>query len=315
MTAGRVVTLGETLGVVASTRPGPVEVGSTARLSIAGSESTVAIGLSRLGVAVTWVGHVGTDPFGRLVERELRAEGVDARVVRETVPTAMMIREQRTSGLARMTYHRANMAGSRLSPEDIDDSLLDGADAVHVTGITPALGPGPAAAVDRIVDLAVRRGVLVSFDVNYRANLWSEAMAQKTLHPLLAKADVVFASRHEAALFCDSGPDASGSAKALHDAGARLAVLKLGAEGSWAYGEGLDLGQAAHDVPVVDTVGAGDAFVAGYLAELVAGGSPATCLATAAAMGAFAVSTLGDWEGLPSRDELALLGSVDDSIR
>ncbi len=311
----RVVTLGETLGVVASTHPGPVEVGSTARLSIAGSESNVAIGLARLGVGATWVGHVGADPFGRLIERELRAEGVDARVVREDVPTAVMIREQRTSGLSRMTYHRAAMAGSRLSVDDVPDDLLDGADAVHVTGITPALGAGPAAAVDRIVTLAVRRGVLVSFDVNYRANLWSEAMAQKTLHPLLAKADVVFASQHEAALFCDVGADASGSAKALHDAGARLAVLKLGAHGGWAYGDGIDLGQAAHDVPVVDTVGAGDAFVAGYLSELVAGASPATCLATAAAMGAFAVSTLGDWEGLPSRAELALLGSVDDSVR
>jgi 2-dehydro-3-deoxygluconokinase len=314
MSKGRLVTLGETLGVVASIRPGPVLAGSEARLSMAGSESNVAIGVSRLGGAATWIGHVGDDPFGRLIERELRAEGVDARVIHSPLPTALLLREQRTDGFARITYHRTASAGSCLSPDDIPDDILDGADVLHVTGITPALGAGPAAAVDRMVTLARQREVLVSVDVNYRANLWSEPVAATALRPLLARADVVFAGEHEAALFTERA-DPSTMARALHEAGAGVAVIKLGARGSWLHGNGLDVGHDALDVGVVDTVGAGDAFVAGYLAELMAGGDPADCLVTATAMGAFAVSTRGDWEGLPRRDELGLLASVEDSLR
>jgi 2-dehydro-3-deoxygluconokinase len=311
---GRLVTLGETLGVIATTEPGPVASGSGARLGIAGSESNVAIGVTRLGCRATWIGRVGGDPFGRLVARELRAEGVDARIVLDQRPTGTLLREQRTTGLARTTYYRSGSAGSRLSPEDVADDVLDTADLLHVTGITPALGDGPAAALARVVAMAVERGVRVSFDVNYRAALWSSEEAVVALEPLLGKADIVFAGQHEAALFCGPASPAA-LAKSLHETGGSMAVVTGGAAGSWVCGDGFELAQPAHRVRVVDTVGAGDAFVAGFLAELMAGHDAVHCLATATALGAFAVSTLGDWEGLPRRAELALLESVDEVLR
>lgn len=312
--SGRLVTLGETLGVIAVTGAGPVTSGSPARLGIAGSESNVAIGVARLGGRATWIGRVGDDPFGRLVARELRAEGVDARIVVDERSTATLLREQRTSGLARTTYYRSGSAGSQLSADDVTDDVLGRGDLLHVTGITPALGPGPAAAVGRIVSMATERKAVVSFDVNYRAALWSREEALAVLEPLLAKADIVFAGEHEAALFC--GPAAPGAlAKALCERGASIAVVTGGAAGSWLCADGFEIAQPAHGVRVVDTVGAGDAFVAGFLAEMMDGKDPVQCLATAAAMGAFAVSTLGDWEGLPRRDELHLLDSSDEVLR
>ena len=311
---GRLVTLGESLGVIVTTQPGPVTSGSAARLGVAGSESNVAIGVSRLGGEATWIGRVGDDPFGRLVRRELLAEGVDAHVVVDERPTATLFREQRTSGFARTTYHRAGSAGSRLSPADVPDDLVSCGDVVHVTGITPALGDGPAAAVERIVAMAVERGAAVTVDINYRANLWSHDRAVAALRPLLVVAEIVFAGQHEAALFTGLA-DPLTMAKALLGLGPRIAVVTGGAAGSWACGDGFQIAQPAHPVRVVDTVGAGDAFVAGFLAEMLEGNDPVTCLGTATTMGAFAVSTQGDWEGLPRRAELALLSSLEEVVR
>ena len=310
----RLVTIGETLGVVATSGPGPVGSGAAARLGMAGSESNVAIGVTRLGADATWIGHVGDDPFGRLILRELRAEGVDVRGNVLAQPTGLLIREQRTLGHADVTYHRTGSAGAQLSPADIPDDVLVGADLVHISGITAALGDGPAAAADRLVTMAKDAGIPVSLDVNYRARLWTQDAATQALRPLLARADIVFAGEHEAALFT-SHTETGKIARALSDLGPRTVVVKLGAKGSQAFRDGLDYVQPAIPVAVADTVGAGDAFAAGYLADLMAGLDPAQCLATAAVMGAFAVSTIGDWEGLPRRDELSLFASTEETQR
>jgi 2-dehydro-3-deoxygluconokinase len=308
------VTLGETMAVLAATRAGPLERNTPLRLSIAGAESNVAIGVRRLGGQATWIGRVGADPLGQLVLRELAAEGVDTRAIRDSRPTAVMIREQRTQDVARMIYHRAGAAGSRLSPDDVPADLLSSARVLHVTGITPALGELPAAAVDRAVSMAIEAGVLVSMDVNYRANLWSGMQATAALRPLLARADIVFASEHEARMMTDEDQPEK-MAEALCKAGPSVAVIKFGARGSLALANGVLLTQDAIRVHAVDTIGAGDAFAAGYLAELMAGAAPELCLLTAAKVSALAVSAIGDWEGLPRRDELDLLASTDDTLR
>jgi 2-dehydro-3-deoxygluconokinase len=313
-TPPRLVTLGETLGVVASSLAGEWQSGTNARLAIAGSESNVAIGVCRLGARATWIGHVGNDAFGRLIIRELTAEGVDVRATRHDVPTGLLLREQRTADRARVTYHRTASAGSRLSPDDVAPDILDGAALLHITGITPALGEQPAAAVARIVEIAASKGIPISFDVNYRANLWSRDDAANALAPLLAKATIVFASEHEASLFTDHEKPAD-MARALHYAGPATAIIKRGGNGSHAYAGGEDFRREALNVTAVDTVGAGDAFAAGYLADFMNGAHTAQCLDTATVTAAFAVSTLGDWEGLPRRNELALLSTLDDTIR
>jgi 2-dehydro-3-deoxygluconokinase len=308
------VTLGETMAVLASTRAGPLERNTALRLSIAGAESNVAIGVRRLGGQATWIGRVGDDPLGQLVLRELAAEGVDTRVIRDSRPTAVMIREQRTQDLARMIYHRAGAAGSQLSPDDVPADLMSTARVLHVTGITPALGALPAAAVDRAVSMAKAAGVLVSLDINYRATLWSGTRATAALRPLLARADIVFASEHEARMMTDEDQPEK-MAEALCKSGPSVAVVKFGVRGSLALAEGVLLTQEAIRVRAVDTIGAGDAFAAGYLAELMTGAAPELCLLTAAKVSALAVSAVGDWEGLPRRDELDLLASTDDTLR
>ena len=323
----RVVTIGETMGLLSTAQPGPLAHASTMQLGIGGSESNVAIGLSRLGVDVTWFGRVGDDSVGRLVAREIRAEGVDARVTMDDgAATGLMIKERRTSTSQNVTYYRAGSAGSRLSADDLDESAIASADVLHVTGITPALSDSAAQAVRRAADVAREAGVLVSFDVNYRRALWSTGDAATFCREFAAGCDVLFAGEDEAAMLlgpaasasfatdaaaAGSPSDAAAAAAALAcglaELGPRQAVVKCGAAGAVAMIDGQLVTQEAVSIVAHDTVGAGDAFVAGYLAELAAGNDAPTRLQTAVTVGAFVCLAAGDWEGLPRRSELGLL--------
>jgi 2-dehydro-3-deoxygluconokinase len=317
--ASGLVTLGETMGLLTPETPGPLHHARGLHLSIAGAESNVAIGVRRLGGAATWIGRVGADEVGDLLLRELRAEDVGVRVVRDTAPTGLMLKTIRAAGITRVTYYRTASAGSRLSPDDLDEALIAGAGVLHVTGITPALGTGPAAAVRAAIEIAAGAGVPVSLDVNYRSALWNEASARACLRELAGRADVVFAGESEAALLTAASPAGplgpADLARTIAAAGPAQVVIKRGAAGCTAVIDGAVLEQPAVPVLAVDPVGAGDAFVAGYLAELLAGQPPSVRLATAAAAGAFAVTVSGDWEGLPHRADLALLHARDDVIR
>lgn len=302
------VTLGETMALLTAEQPGPLAHVSAMGLGIGGSESNVAIGVQRLGGNAVWCGRVGADSLGQLVRREIRAEGVTVRITEDpAAPTGLMLKERRTVATQKVSYYRARSAGSRLSSVDLDPLLIAGASVLHVSGITPALSGSAAAAVRQAMEMAREQGVTVSFDLNYRANLWTAAAAGQSYRELIPLADVVFAGDEEAALAVGSAEDPVELAKRLANLGPAQAVIKLGSEGAVACIDGEMFHQAAVPVQPVDTVGAGDAFVAGYLAELMAGSAPAQRLELAAKTGAFACLAYGDWEGLPRREELGLL--------
>lgn len=306
-----VVTLGETMGLFAATSPGALAHVDGFRLGIGGAESNVAIGLARLGTPATWIGRVGADELGDLVRREIRAEGVD--VVAITDPgaaTGLMIKSARTPAHTRVRYYRSASAGSRLSPDDLDPELIARADIVHVTGITPALSASAAATVDRALDLARDAGIPVSFDVNHRSALWDADRAALVYRSIAARATIVFAGLDEAGMLAD-GSDAAELARGIAALGPAQVVIKLGADGCHALLDGATFDVRAIPVVPVDTVGAGDAFVAGYLAELLAGVPPRARLEVAVRAGAFACLGPGDWESLPSHDDLRLLERTD----
>lgn len=315
---GGVVTLGETLAAATGTRPGVLTAGAPLRLSFAGAESNTAIGLARLGHRVTWIGRLGDDDPGRMILRGLRGESVAAPAAQagESAPTALMLKQPRTADRVHVTYYRAGSAGSRLEDSDVEPELVANAAVLHVTGITPALGAGPCRAVKRAVAVARAHGTLVSLDVNYRSALWQPAQATSVLGPLAAGADIVFAGPEELGLITDGGSrTVKQQAADLRAKGVQEVVVKDGARGAWTlHGEGLER-VAARNVSCVDPVGAGDAFAAGYLSGLLDGLPVPERLHRGTLCGAACVSTLGDWEGLPHRDELAALATADDVRR
>jgi 2-dehydro-3-deoxygluconokinase len=311
---GGLVTAGEAMGLVVQGAAGSLRNGEPMTFGMGGSESNVAIGVRRLGLPATWIGRVGDDPPGHLIQRELRAEQVTAIAALDPSPTGLMVRWRPNGAHARVTYYRRDSAGSHLSGDDIPAAVIREAAVLHTTGITLALGAGPAEAVARAVDVARDAGVTVSFDLNYRSALWLPEEAAPALAEAVRRADVVFAGELEAEIVTRTA-DPLAAALALEALGPRQVMIKRGASGCLARIDGVTLEQPAPVVSVVDTVGAGDAFVAGYLAELMSGAGAADRLRTAAAAGAFAVTVSGDWEGMPDRAGLARLESAEPVIR
>jgi 2-dehydro-3-deoxygluconokinase len=297
------LTIGETMVSLRTARP--MRLGGDARLSIAGSESNVAIGVSRLGHQAAWLSAVGNDEPGRLIQRTLRAEGVDTTWLRfsDESFTGFIAFDQPSHDITRVSYHRRGSAASTLtSAECIAGLQAASPRLLHVSGITPALSDSARAAVLDVVRAAAESDVRVSLDVNYRARLWSRAEAT-ALRELLPFVHTVFASEDE----LDILTDVSEPVRDLLSRGIAEVVVTAGGKGAWAHTADGTIHRPALPVTVVDSIGAGDAFVSGYLSATLDGATPESRLDRATTSGAFCVTAIGDWESLPTRDDLTLL--------
>lgn len=312
----QVLTFGETMGSIRAA--GLLRHGGPMSMSLGGAETNVAIGLARLGHSVRWAGRLGADEVGRFALRTLQAEGVltDAVVHDPSLPTGIMLLEKRIADVSRAAYYRAGSAGSALRVEDLSAALNAGPKVLHFTGITPALSDSAAEATLWAAETARERGITVSFDVNYRAKLWDRESASTVLTVLAGLADIVIASEDEIGLV--GGSDAAAESELVGELQARGTadvVIKRGSDGATAYSSDGTHHRDALTVPVVDTVGAGDAFTAGYLSALLEGKSTDERLLRGVTLGAFAVAATGDWENLPHRDELDLIKAGGSTIR
>ncbi|SCE99283.1 2-dehydro-3-deoxygluconokinase [Micromonospora viridifaciens] len=309
-----VITLGESLGLLSPVEAAPILRQPFLRLGFGGAESNVAIGLARLGRTAHWVGRLGSDDIGTMIARELRAENVRTSIIIDSAPTGLMLKTHSPAGRVQVSYYRTGSAGSRLRPSDVDERLVASARVLHVTGITLALGASPAATVREAVEVARANRVAVSFDLNFRSALWSPDEAVPVLRDLAKAADILFATDAEAELLVDERePEAQ--ARAIARLGPRQVVVKRGADGSLACIDDVIYRQDPVPVTAVDPVGAGDAFAAGYLSQVVSGGSARQRLDAGGVGGALAVTSRGDWEGLPHAADIADLRHVGEVQR
>jgi 2-dehydro-3-deoxygluconokinase len=271
--------------------PVSLEHASSVHLAVGGSELNFAIGLARLEVECGWIGRLGQDPFGRMVNDVLAQEGVRTDWVTSDPdrPTGVYFREWLTDGVRRPYYYRNGSAATGLSTADWPEEALDDARWLHVSGITSALGAEPRELVELAVSRARAAGVEVSLDPNYRAPLWSPREAREALEPLVRACTVLLLSTEDSQLlFGTAEPDLV--ARRAHDLGAETVVVKLGSEGAFASrgNESLHMPPAATG-RVIDPVGAGDGFGAGFVAGLLRQGDLRSALALANHVGACAV--------------------------
>lgn len=287
------VTLGETMAVFEPTGRTHLRTAHEARIDIAGAETTVAIGVRRLGHTTRMITRVGDDQLGERIHRTLRAEGVDPRVTVEPgARTGLMVKEHSGIDSIRVRYYRDNSAASRLSPVDVEG--VEDARLLHVTGITAALSPTARAAATTAVERAKAVGALVSFDVNYRAALWpSPAAAAEALSWFATQADILFASEDELPMLANH-PKAE-------------LVITRGADGATALRDSERVDLPAIRVPATDTIGAGDALVAGYLSGVLDGLPLTDRLHRGISTAVFAVLGPSDWSNLPNASELDLV--------
>ena len=306
--APSIVTIGETMALLGTPDHCLIRAGSTPSLTVGGAESNVAIAAARLGARASWIGRLGDDDLGSLVIRELRGQGLTVLAHRDPgAPTGLMVKEHRRGKPTHVRYYRKHSAGSCLEPGDVDRQVLLDADVVHLTGITAAFGDSARATLRHAITVARGGSATISFDVNYRATLWSADVAGPVLRELAASSDIVFAGPEEAELLLPDGvsvadaedPWRAATALAHHVCalGPRITVIKLGSLGALALADGVVYRHPIEAIVPVDPVGAGDAFVGAFLAELAAGRSIETCLASGARMGALVCMVPGDWEG------------------
>lgn len=309
MTTGRIVCFGELLLRLSS--PGRERIMQSPRLDVhvGGAEANVAIGLACLGHPVSMVSAVPDNPLGRAAVAFVRGQGVDCGAVSLRPGRMGLYFLAPGAGLraSDIVYDREASAFARMPADALDwPALLAGASHLHLSGITPALGPGPAAAAIRAAEAARDLNVTVSFDGNYRARLWEawDSDPKSVLTSLVSLCDVMFGNHRDISLLLGTGFSGSGEQRRREAAEAMFAAFpRLRHIASTArHVDDADRHRIAAriDTPtrgiqteevivagIVDRIGAGDAFAAGVLhalrqglglEQIVANGLALTCL-------------------------------------
>lgn len=285
-----VLCLGESMIVLAPAAAGPLRTAVDLHAGVAGAESNVAVALARLGAQAAWYGKVGDDPLGLRILDVLDESGVDRSGVQTEPdrPTGVYFKDPGPEG-TRVHYYRRGSAASTMGPGHLAGIATPR--ILHLSGITPALSESCAALIDELVVDRALESALVSFDVNYRPALWPVAEAAPVLRYLADAADVAFVGLDEAQTLwgVDSAEDVR---ELLPDAG--VLVVKDGGNGVHAF-EGVQHSfSPAEPVAVVEPVGAGDAFAAGFLYGRLQNASLEACMRLGHRLAAGALQTVGD---------------------
>lgn len=304
-----VVTLGEAMLMLVAGEAGPLEGAQTFHKRTAGAETNVAIGLSRLGLKVGWASRLGDDSMARYLLGEMQREGVDCSQVacEPGERTGFQFKGRVDDGSdPPVEYHRRGSAASRMNPGHLDDRWLRRSRHLHVTGVFPALAEGTQAATRQAIATMRAAGRTISFDPNLRPTLWATPeLMRETLNDLAQQCDWVLPGIEEGR-FLTGHAEPERIAAFYRARGARLVVVKLGADGAYFDGEaGTGHVEAFSVERVVDTVGAGDGFAVGVISALLEGRPVSEAVRRGAWIGARAVQMRGDTEGLPTHAQLA----------
>jgi 2-dehydro-3-deoxygluconokinase len=284
------LTIGETMVLITPREGGAVALDADAVLSAGGAESNVAVAAASLGLRSAWLSRIGMGPLGQLVLSSVARRGVDISSVRvdPTRPTGLMIKAPGVDG-SEVYYYRTDSAAAALSRNDLEGIPLPA--VVHVSGILAAVSPSGLDLVRGILG-GVLGPAVVSFDVNYRPALWSSiSEAAVILRELAAAADIVFVGRDEAEqLWGTSRPE---DVRALFSDVPTLVVKDADVE-AVEFGPEGTARVSTPPVVVVEPVGAGDAFAAGWLAARHRGESAVQRLSAGHATAAAVLQSYSD---------------------
>lgn len=316
-----VITLGESMLRLSPPGHERLSQSVTLEMKFGGTESNVAVALSRIGFQTSWLSRLPDNPLGQRLVAELRSHGVDTSGVR-------MVAGERLGtyfiefGLPprpnRVVYDRANSAMSRMTVDDVAFDLIGKARWLHLSGITPALSEACRELTLAAAAFARSKNIPVSFDVNYRALLWSPQQAGQTLEAILRQCDVIFSAHRDAQNLFGADANAEQAVRDLRSRfGCRQMVLTIGEEGAIACTADTIVQQSAFNVSnPVDRIGAGDAFDAGYIAAQLRGWSLDASLRFGNAMSALKMTIPGDLALVSlSEIEQMLAGSKLASVR
>ena len=298
------------------------DIGSFAK-SVGGCPANIAVGTARLGLKSALLTRVGDEQMGRFIREQLQREGVATGgvVTDKERLTALVLLAVEDEGVSPMIFYRSDCADMALSPDDVDETFIASARAIVVTGTHFSRTNTEAAQLKAIQAAKASAGKVV-FDIDYRPNLWglaghaegferyvkSERVTAK-IKPVLKDCDLIVGTEEE--IMIASGADEAASAlKAIRAVTEAVIVMKRGAMGCIVYDgpipDDLEKGIVGKGFPieVYNVLGAGDAFMSGFLRGWLGGESLETAATWANAGGAFAVSRLLCSPEYPTFDEL-----------
>jgi len=297
-----VLCVGETMVQVTPTRGGRISTETDFRLVAGGAESNVASMLAKLGVHSAWVGAIGSDPFGDIILSSLRQDGVDTSFVKidESKKTAVYFKDVLPDS-TKVFYYRESSAMSFAGPELLDSARSQTWDIIHMSGITPALSSSSESLTREGIAGKNLSSALKSFDINYRPSLWTEGKAAPLLQEIANQCDIVFVGLDEAADLWGT-QTVTDIREVLPDPGWLIVkdsenlATEINAEGTFA--------KPVIGGDIVEKVGAGDAFAAGWLAGFLDDQSADIRLHMGHIMAAQVLRTHADTANPPSRSEL-----------
>jgi 2-dehydro-3-deoxygluconokinase len=288
-----VVTFGEAMIRFSPPNFQRLEQATSLDLQIGGGELNVAVGVCRLGLKSTWVSRLPKNPLGRLMENRVRQAGVDASNLLWTGDGRLGLYFVEFGAAPRASsvlYDRAHSAISAIRPGEVDwKKIFEGARWFHTSGITPALSDSAAEVTREALQAARQAGATVSYDLNYRGKLWSPEKAQAVQEPLMQLVDVLITTEEDTGVVfkikAEGKTDDRGfkqiSAESYKEVARQLeqkfhfkAVAVTLRENplvwrnTWtavAYAEGKFYEDVKYDLEIVDRVGGGDAFSAGFI--------------------------------------------------
>jgi 2-dehydro-3-deoxygluconokinase len=295
------VCVGEAL-VQFSAPPGErLATAATASLHTAGAEMNVAVAVSRLGHRSAFVGRLGGDPFGTRILARLREADVDVSEVHVDPdrPTGVYFKDY-DGEHTEVYYYRSRSAAASMSVNDLGP-WADRPVWYHLTGVLAALGPHCVSMLEDLFSRVAAAGGHISFDVNYRPGLWSSDDASTPLKRLAERASIVFVGRDEARVLWDV--DGVAELRQLLPTARRL-VVKDGGVAATSVGPRDTICVPPLDVRVVEPVGAGDAFAAGYLVATLRSMGEQTALRWGHVLASRALTTVADQVMPPPADVL-----------
>ncbi len=266
-----VVSMGEVLVEFVATQPNtPLAHVPGFIKAPGGAPANVAVGLQRLGVSARFVGKVGDDPFGVYLRDSLAQEGVDTRFLRvdPTARTTAVFVAVWDDGRKDLCFYRNPGADMLLAPEEIDEQIVDGARCFHF-GSIGFIDEPCASAQRRALDIARSRGLMITYDPNYRPTLWRDAdTARAVIQDSFRFCHLAKISEEEWETATGERDVDAGIAAVLAK-GVELLVVSRGARGAIATNGEYRIEMTPPSVPVVETTGAGDGFMAAMIARLL----------------------------------------------
>ena len=302
-----VITIGEPMALLVADHEGPLEDIEHFTKYVAGAEVNFSIGMTRLGHSVTYITKLGQDPFGKYINKFLQQQSIKTPYVKfdDSNRTGMQLKAKVSVGDPEVFNFRKGSAASHLNLPDVEDIEWENIKHLHLTGIPPALSATCRSVTYKLIQTAKENGVSISFDPNLRLQLWEDKKEMvQIINELASQSDIVLPGVNEGLLLMGSD-DENAIADFYLNKGVSTVIVKLGEKGAF-----VKTKEDSFIVPgfkvekVVDTVGAGDGFAVGVISGLLEGLSLKDAVRRGNAVGALAVMSPGDNDGLPTPDQL-----------